>query len=56
MLFSFRLFDIIKAWSINLIDKNIEGPLGVMLDNIIAAILACVLIGALYCLLSVYAG
>lgn len=54
--FSFRFFDIIKTWPINLIDKNIKGPLGVMLDDIIAAILACVLIGAFYCLLSVYAG
>ncbi|WP_395463128.1 phosphatidylglycerophosphatase A [Wolbachia endosymbiont of Cantharis cryptica] len=54
--FSFRFFDIIKTWPINLIDKNIKGPLGVMLDDIIAAILACVLIGAFYCLLFVYAG
>ncbi|OWZ25064.1 phosphatidylglycerophosphatase A family protein [Wolbachia endosymbiont of Wuchereria bancrofti] len=52
----FRFFDIIKTWPINLIDKNIKGPLGVMLDDIIAAILACVPIGAFYCLLSVYAG
>ncbi|QKX01410.1 phosphatidylglycerophosphatase A [Wolbachia endosymbiont of Cruorifilaria tuberocauda] len=54
--FSFRLFDIIKTWPINLIDRNIKCPLGIMLDDITAAILACVLIGALYCLLSVYAG
>ncbi|MDR2831357.1 MAG: phosphatidylglycerophosphatase A [Rickettsiales bacterium] len=53
---SFRFFDIIKTWPINLIDKNTKGPLGIMLDDIIAAILACVLIGAFYCLLSVYAG
>ena len=54
--FSFRFFDIIKMWPINLIDKNTKGPLGVMLDDVIAAILACVLIGAFYCLLLVYAG
>ncbi|MDG7052567.1 MAG: phosphatidylglycerophosphatase A [Wolbachia endosymbiont of Alcedoecus sp.] len=54
--FSFRFFDIVKTWPINLIDKNIKGPLGVMLDDIIAAILAFVLIGAFYCSLSVYAG
>ncbi|MDM8335491.1 phosphatidylglycerophosphatase A family protein [Wolbachia pipientis] len=54
--FSFRFFDIIKTWPINLIDKNIKGPLGVMLDDIIAAVLACVFIGAFYCSLSVYAG
>ncbi|WCR58130.1 MAG: Phosphatidylglycerophosphatase A [Wolbachia endosymbiont of Ctenocephalides felis wCfeJ] len=54
--FSFRFFDIIKTWLINLIDRNIKGPLGVMLDDIIAAILAYVLIGAFYCSLSLYAG
>ncbi|QTP62324.1 phosphatidylglycerophosphatase A [Wolbachia endosymbiont of Wiebesia pumilae] len=54
--FSFRFFDIIKTWPINLIDKNTKGPLGIMLDDVIAAILACVLIGAFYCLLLVYAG
>ncbi|MDE5061960.1 phosphatidylglycerophosphatase A family protein [Wolbachia endosymbiont of Drosophila tsacasi] len=54
--FSFRFFDIIKTWPINLIDKNTKGPFGVMLDDIIAAILACVLIGAFYCLLLMYAG
>ena len=43
-------------WPINLIDKNTKGPLGVMLDDVISAILACVLIGAFYCLLLVYAG
>ncbi|MGL9717898.1 MAG: phosphatidylglycerophosphatase A family protein [Wolbachia sp.] len=53
--FSFRFFDIIKTWPVNWIDKNIKGPLGVMLDDVVAAILACVLIGALYCSLSVYA-
>ncbi|WP_168464023.1 phosphatidylglycerophosphatase A family protein [Wolbachia endosymbiont of Ctenocephalides felis wCfeT] len=52
---SFRFFDIIKTWPINLIDKNTKGPLGVMLDDIIAAILACAFVGALYCLLSLYA-
>ncbi len=54
--FSFRFFDIIKTWPINLIDKNTKGPLGIMLDDVIAAILACVLIGAFYCLLLMYAG
>ncbi|MCV3769240.1 MAG: phosphatidylglycerophosphatase A [Wolbachia pipientis] len=53
--FSFRLFDIIKMWPINLIDKNIKCPLGIMLDDIIAAILAYVSIWTFYCLLSVYA-
>ncbi|APR98421.1 phosphatidylglycerophosphatase A family protein [Wolbachia endosymbiont of Folsomia candida] len=54
--FSFRFFDIIKTWPVNLIDENTKGPLGVMLDDVIAAILACVLIGTFYSLLSLYAG
>lgn len=53
---SFRFFDIIKVWPVNLIDRNTEGPLGIMLDDVIAAVLACVLIGAFYCLTLVYAG
>ncbi|AZU37272.1 phosphatidylglycerophosphatase A [Wolbachia endosymbiont of Bemisia tabaci] len=53
--FSFRFFDIIKVWPINLIDKNTKGPLGIMLDDVVAATLAFVFIGAFYCLLLVYA-
>lgn len=53
--FSFRFFDIIKVWPINLIDKNTKGPLGIMLDDVVAAILAFVFIGAFYCLLLIYA-
>ncbi|MDG7055918.1 MAG: phosphatidylglycerophosphatase A [Wolbachia endosymbiont of Meromenopon meropis] len=51
--FSFRFFDIIKTWPINLIDKNIRGSLGIMMDDIVAAILAYILIAAFYCSLSV---
>ena len=34
----FRLFDIFKPFPINYIDKNIEGSLGIMLDDILAGI------------------
>ena len=34
----FRLFDIVKPWPIRLIDKNIKGGLGIMLDDILAAV------------------
>ncbi|WP_353287538.1 phosphatidylglycerophosphatase A [Wolbachia endosymbiont (group B) of Gerris lacustris] len=53
--FSFRFFDIIKLWPINLIDKSTKGPLGIMLDDVVAAILAFIFIGAFYCLLLIYA-
>ena len=34
----FRLFDILKPFPINYIDKNMEGSLGIMLDDILAGI------------------
>lgn len=36
----FRLFDIVKPWPINWVDKNVKGALGVMLDDILAALFA----------------
>lgn len=49
--FSFRFFDIIKTWPIDVIDRNTVGSLGVMLDDIVAAVPACILVGTFYCLL-----
>jgi phosphatidylglycerophosphatase A len=37
----FRLFDILKPWPINYIENKVKGGLGIMLDDIVAAILAC---------------
>ena len=34
----FRLFDIIKPWPIQLADRKVHGGLGIMLDDILAAI------------------
>ncbi|GJL84809.1 MAG: phosphatidylglycerophosphatase A [Micavibrio sp.] len=36
----FRLFDITKPWPASHFDKKIEGPLGVMGDDIVAGIMA----------------
>ena len=36
----FRFFDIVKPWPVNLIDRRIKGGLGVMLDDVAAAIYA----------------
>lgn len=36
--FLFRVFDILKPWPINLVDQNITGAIGVMLDDLVAAI------------------
>jgi len=37
----FRVFDIAKPWPIGYLDKNIGGGRGIMLDDIVAGILAC---------------
>jgi phosphatidylglycerophosphatase A len=36
----FRFFDILKPFHIGWVDKNVKGALGVMLDDIMAAIYA----------------
>lgn len=36
----FRLFDIWKPYPINLLDKNMQGGFGIMLDDLIAAVYA----------------
>ncbi len=36
----FRVFDILKPWPISLIDRKIAGGLGIMLDDILAALFA----------------
>jgi phosphatidylglycerophosphatase A len=45
----FRGFDIVKPWPISYADKHINGPLGVMIDDILAGIAALLcLIGLQY--------
>ncbi len=36
--FLFRFFDIVKTWPANAIDRHLKGGLGIMLDDVIAAI------------------
>ena len=36
----FRIFDIWKPWPISIADKHIKGGIGIMLDDVIAGILA----------------
>lgn len=40
----FRLFDIWKPWPIGWVDRNVKGGLGIMLDDVIAAVFACILL------------
>lgn len=42
----FRGFDIIKPWPIGWLDREVEGGLGVMLDDVMAGVYACACIQA----------
>ena len=44
----FRFFDIVKPWPVSWADKNIQGGIGVMLDDILAGILAWSCINIIY--------
>ena len=37
----FRIFDVLKPWPISWFDRHVEGGLGIMLDDIVAGIFAC---------------
>ncbi|WOH37504.1 phosphatidylglycerophosphatase A [Thalassotalea fonticola] len=44
----FRILDIAKPWPISIADKKVGGGFGIMLDDIIAGILACVLMHSVF--------
>lgn len=37
---AFRIFDIVKPWPIRWIDRHVHGGLGIMLDDVLAAVFA----------------
>lgn len=37
----FRIFDILKPWPIRVVDKNVHGGFGIMIDDVIAGVFAC---------------
>jgi phosphatidylglycerophosphatase A len=41
----FRVFDIWKPWPIRDLDHRLHGGLGIMLDDVIAALYAAVILG-----------
>jgi len=43
----FRLFDILKPWPISWLDKHVSGGFGVMIDDIIAGLLAALVLAGL---------
>ena len=44
----FRLFDIWKPWPISILDKKVDGGLGIMIDDIVAGIYALVCLQFIY--------
>lgn len=48
----FRLFDIWKPWPISLLDKKVEGGLGIMVDDIVAGVYALICVQLLYLIFS----
>jgi len=37
----FRVFDILKPWPVSIADKKVSGGLGIMFDDVLAAVYAC---------------
>ena len=48
----FRLFDIFKPWPISVLDRKVSGGLGIMLDDVLAAVFAAGVLLAAQWLLS----
>lgn len=40
----FRLFDIAKPWPIKSLDRHVHGGFGIMLDDLVAGVIACLLL------------
>lgn len=49
----FRLFDIWKPWPISVVDEKVKGGLGIMLDDILAAVPAWALLWAIIYLIRI---
>lgn len=43
----FRVFDILKPWPIRWIDRKVSGGIGIMLDDVLAGVFACLLLHGL---------
>lgn len=44
---AFRLFDIVKPWPVGWCDRHVKGGLGIMLDDVVAAVYAAAVAYAL---------
>ncbi len=43
----FRLFDILKPWPIRVLDRSLHGGLGIMLDDLVAGVMAALVLQGL---------
>ncbi len=39
---AFRVFDIVKPWPVSVLDRRVGGGLGIMVDDMLAGVMACV--------------
>jgi phosphatidylglycerophosphatase A len=53
---AFRIFDIAKPWPIGYLDKKVDGGLGIMVDDIVAGIIACAVLHLAYAVIPAQAG
>lgn len=37
----FRVFDIVKPWPVSVLDRKVKGGLGIMIDDVMAGVMAC---------------
>ena len=44
----FRMFDILKPWPVSWADKKVSGGLGIMLDDVLAGMISCVILHSAY--------
>jgi phosphatidylglycerophosphatase A len=45
---AFRVFDIVKPWPINVLDARVHGGFGVMLDDLVAGLIALIVVWISY--------
>ena len=45
---AFRFFDILKPWPVSQLDKKVPGGLGIMIDDVVAGVMACASVHVLF--------
>ena len=40
----FRVFDIVKPWPIKIVERRVPGGLGIMADDVVAALMGCIIL------------